>query len=92
MPEAPTIAEAGVVGFEASDFNGLVVPAGTLPALVERLNTAIVRIVNEPAMHKHLSERGADLRTMTPTEYGAYRKAEVAKWAKVVKASGSKMD
>jgi tripartite-type tricarboxylate transporter receptor subunit TctC len=92
LPDVPTIAEAGVTGFEASGSNGLVVPAGTPPAIVERLNSAIVKIVNEPAMRKYLSEQGADPRTMTITEYGAYLKSEVAKWAKVVKASGAKID
>ena len=92
LPEVPTIAEAGVAGFEAGGSNGLVVPVGTPAAIIERLNTAIVRIVREPAMSKYLSEQGADPRTMTPTEYSDYLKAEVAKWAKVVKASGAKID
>ena len=92
LPEVPTIAEAGVTGFEAGGSNGLVVPAGTPPAIVERLNTAIVRIVNEPAMRKYLSEQGAEPRTMTPAEYSDYLKSEVAKWARVVKASGAKID
>jgi tripartite-type tricarboxylate transporter receptor subunit TctC len=81
-----------VPGFEASGSNGLVGPAGLPPAIVERLNTAIVRIVKEPAMSKYLSEQGADPLTMTPSEYASYIKAEVAKWAKVVKAAGAKVD
>jgi tripartite-type tricarboxylate transporter receptor subunit TctC len=92
LPEVPTIAEAGVAGFEAGGSNGVVVPAGTPAAIVDRLNGAIVKIVNEPAMRKYLSEQGADPRTMTTAEYGAYLKSEVAKWAKVVKASGAKID
>jgi tripartite-type tricarboxylate transporter receptor subunit TctC len=92
LPDVPTIAEAGVAGFEASGSNGLVVPAGTPTAIVDRLNSAIVKIVNEPAMRKYLSEQGADPRTMTSAEYGAYLKSEVAKWATVVKASGAKID
>lgn len=92
LSEVPTIAEAGVAGFEASGSNGLVVPAGTPQAIVERLNATIVKIVNEPPMRKYLSEQGADPRTMTIAEYGDYLKSEVAKWAKVVKASGAKID
>ncbi len=92
LPEVPTIAEAGVTGFEAGGSNGLVVPTGTPPAIVERLNATIVKIVNEPAMRKYLSEQGAEPRTMTPAEYSNYLKSEVAKWAKVVKASGAKID
>ena len=92
LPDVPTIAEGGVAGFEASGSNGLVVPAGTPAAIVERLNSTIVKIVNESAMRKYLSEQGADPRTMTSVEYGDYLKSEVAKWAKVVKASGAKVD
>jgi tripartite-type tricarboxylate transporter receptor subunit TctC len=92
LPDVPTIAEAGVPGFEASGANGLVGPAGLSSAIVERLNAAVVRIVREPAMSRYLSEQGADPVTMTPAEYGAYIKAEVAKWAKVVRASGAKVD
>jgi tripartite-type tricarboxylate transporter receptor subunit TctC len=92
LPDVPTIAEGGVPGFEASGSNGLVAPAGIPPALVERLSGSVIRIVKEPAMSKYLSEQGADPLPMAPPEYGAYLKAEVAKWAKVVKASGAKVD
>jgi tripartite-type tricarboxylate transporter receptor subunit TctC len=67
-------------------------PAGIPAAVVERLNAAVVRIVNEPAMSKFLSEQGADPWTTTPAEYAAYLKSEVAKWAKAVKDSGARID
>ena len=92
LPQVPTIAEAGVPGFEASGSNGLVGPAGLPSAIVERLNASVVRIVREPAMSRYLSEQGADPITMSPAQYGDYIKAEVAKWAKVVRASGAKVD
>jgi tripartite-type tricarboxylate transporter receptor subunit TctC len=92
LPDVPTIAEAGVPGFEASGANGLVGPAGMPAAVVERLNAAVVRIVKEPAMSKHLSDQGAEPWTTTPGEYAAYIKSEVAKWAKAVKDSGAKID
>jgi len=92
LPEVPTIAEAGVAGFEASGSNGLVAPAGTPQPIIDRLQAVIVKIVNDPATSKFLSEQGADPRTMTPAEYGAYLKSEVVKWAKVVKDSGAKVD
>jgi len=92
LPEVPTISEAGVPGFEASGANGLVGPAGMPAAIVERLNAAVVRIVNEPVMSKFLSDQGADPWTTTPAEYAAYIKSEVAKWAKAVKDSGARID
>ena len=92
LPDVPTIAEAGVPGFEAVGWNGLVAPAGTPAAIVERLNATIVGIVQEPAMSKYLADQGADPWTMTPVQYADYIKSEVAKWAKVVKASGAKID
>ena len=92
LPDVPTIAEAAVPGFEASGANGLVGPAGMPAAIVERLNAAVVRIVNEPAMSRFLSEQGADPWTTTPAEYAAYIKSEVAKWAKAVKDSGARID
>jgi len=92
LPDVPTIDEAGVPGFEASGSNGLVGPAGMPAAIVERLNAAVVRIVNEPAMSKYLRDQGAEPWTTTPAEYTAYIKSEVAKWAKAVKDSGAKVD
>ena len=92
LPDVPTIDEAGVPGFEASGANGLVGPAGMPPEVVAKLNAAVVRIVREPAMSKFLSEQGADPWTTTPSEYGAYLKSEVAKWAKAVKDSGARID
>ena len=92
LPDVPTIAEAGVAGFEASGSNGLVGPAGLPQAIADRLAAAVTRIVREPAMSKYLSEQGADPLTSTPAEYAAYIKAEVAKWAQVVKMSGAKVD
>ncbi len=92
LPELPTISEAGVPGFEAGGANGLVGPAGMMAAVVDRLNTAVIKIVNEPAMSKFLSDQGAEPSTTTPAEYAAYIKSEVAKWAQAVKDSGARID
>lgn len=92
LPDVPTIAEAGVPGFEAVGWNGLVGPAGMPAAIVDKLNATVTRIVHEPAMSKYLSSQGADPETGTPAEFAAYIKSEIAKWAQVVKDSGAQID
>jgi tripartite-type tricarboxylate transporter receptor subunit TctC len=92
LPDVPTIAEAGVPGYEASGFFGLVAPAGTPAAIVNKVNADVVRILKDPALVKQLSDQGAEARGSTPAEYGAFIREEVAKWAKVVKDSGAKID
>lgn len=92
LPDVPTIAEAGVPGYEASGYFGLMGPAGMSPALVEQINTAVVAVVKEPAMRASLRDIGYEVLTSSPAEYAAFVRAEVAKWAKVVKDSGAKID
>ena len=90
--QAPTIAEAGVPGFEAAGWNGLVGPAGMPAPVVDKLNAAVVKIVQVPAMSTYMSSQGADPQTTTPGEFAAYIKSEIVKWAKVVKDSGARID
>ena len=90
MPEVPTIAEQGLPGFEVVSWSGVAAPAKTPPAIIRRLHAEIVKIVNSPDMRSFLANQGAEPALMGPEEFGAYLKADIAKWAKVVKAAGIK--
>jgi tripartite-type tricarboxylate transporter receptor subunit TctC len=92
MPDIPTFQEAGFPGFEASAWNAVLAPAGTPDEIVRRLNAAIVKIVHTADVSEKLAAQGAEPIGDSPEAFGNYLKAEVAKWAKVVKASGAKLD
>lgn len=93
LPEVPPITDSGLPGYEASGFFGLVGPANMPPAIVNKIHATVLKIVKEPAMSKYLSEQGADPYTSaTPAEYAAFLRQEVAKWGKVVKDTGAKID
>lgn len=92
MPDIPTFQEAGFPGFEASAWNAVLAPAGAPDEIVRRLNAAIVKIVRTPEMSERLAAQGAEPVGDTPEQFGKYLEAEVAKWAKVVKASGATLD
>jgi len=91
-PEIETVAEAGMKGFEASTWFGLFAPAGTPPAIVQRLSAEIVRIVQQPDMNERLLAQGADPIGMPAEEFRVYVKSELAKWSKVVRASGATVE
>ena len=90
MPELPTVAEAGVAGFEANNWYGLVVPAKTPRAIIDRLNAEVTKVLNMPEVKTTLFNQGLDAAPGTPEQFGAYIKSERATWAKVIKASGAK--
>jgi tripartite-type tricarboxylate transporter receptor subunit TctC len=92
VPDLPTIAEAGLPGYEANNWYGLVAPAKTPAAIVERLNREVVKVLNMPNVKEQLFRSGLDASPSTPKEFGAYIKSEMAKWSKVVKASGAKAE
>ena len=92
LPNVPTIAEAGVPGYEAIGWNGLTGPAGLPQAVTDRLNADAVKVMKNPDVSKRLSELGLEPRTSTPGEFAGFLKAEVVKWAKVVKDSGARVD
>ncbi len=88
VPDLPTVAEAGLPGFEANNWYGVLVPAGTPRAITNRLNKEITATLNTPAVKDFLFKQGLDANPGTPESFGNYIKAETAKWAKVTKAAG----
>ena len=85
LPDVPTIAEAGVPGYEASAWFGVAAPAGTPKAIVDRLNKEFSLLVTVAETKQQLLDQGAEVAYMGPAELGQYFKAELAKWARVVK-------
>ena len=88
----PTLAEAGLPGFEIGSWQGVFAPAGTPPDIVKRLNAEIVKILNLPDVREKLAALGAELAGNSPEEFAVMVKAEVVKWAEVVKKSGANVD
>jgi tripartite-type tricarboxylate transporter receptor subunit TctC len=91
-PELPTMAEAGVPGYEAANWFGTVVPARTPPAIVARLSQEIARVLKLPDIRERLLSQGIEPVSSRPEEFAAYLRSEMAKWAKVVKASGARAE
>jgi tripartite-type tricarboxylate transporter receptor subunit TctC len=91
-PEIPTVAESGMPGFETGSWQGIVAPAGTPPEVVNRLHSAITSILATPEMKDRLDKAGAEVRPMSPAQFGAFIRSERDRWAKVVKESGAKFD
>ena len=92
LPDVPTIAEAGVPGYEASSWFGLVAPAGTPPAVVQKLQQTLSKSLAAPDVREKLLGQGADPVGNTPEAFAQYIQDEIAKWAKVVRASGARVD
>jgi tripartite-type tricarboxylate transporter receptor subunit TctC len=90
VPDLPTVAEAGVPGFEANNWYGLVVPAKTPRPIIDRLHNEFVAVLSMPDIKDVLFKQGLDASPSTPEQFGAYIKSETGKWAKVIKASGAK--
>jgi tripartite-type tricarboxylate transporter receptor subunit TctC len=91
-PDVPTLAESGLPGFEIGSWQGVFAPAGTPPEIVRRLNAEIAKILALPDVKEKLAALGAEVSPNTPEEFLVLVKAEVVKWADVVKKSGAKVD
>lgn len=92
FPEAPTLAESGMAGFEAGAWQGVMVPAQTPKPIIERLNQAFLQALKNPTVLEKLRIQGSEPLGSTPAEYGAYIDKELARWASVVKSTGVSLD
>jgi tripartite-type tricarboxylate transporter receptor subunit TctC len=90
LPDVPTVAEAALKGYEATNWYGFVVPAATPRDIITRLNEATVKILNMPDVQKSLLERGIDPAPGTPEQFANYIRSENDKWVKIIKAVGIK--
>ncbi len=92
VPDLPTVAESGFPDFEATTWHGLVAPAKTSPAVVEKLNQTVVAVLRETDIRQRLAGLGVEIVGDSPAEFGAYIRSESAKWAAVVKSAGIQIE
>jgi tripartite-type tricarboxylate transporter receptor subunit TctC len=91
-PEAPPIAEAGLPGFEASSWQGVLAPARTPQAVLDRLHREIVKALHSPEVERRLRADGSEIGGIAPDAFAAYIRSEIAKWTRVVKEAGIKTE
>jgi tripartite-type tricarboxylate transporter receptor subunit TctC len=91
-PNVPTIAEAGVPGYDSSNWWGLLAPAKTPPAIVSRLRAETTKILAQPELQKKFESQGAETVKMSPDEFGRFMKTEMTKWGRVVKEANIKAE
>lgn len=92
FPDVPTLAEAGVPGYEVTVWYGICAPAGLPPALLTKINVDVVKAVSSPDMVKRLADVGVEAASSTPEQFATFAAGEIAKWAKVVKEVGVTAD
>jgi tripartite-type tricarboxylate transporter receptor subunit TctC len=92
LPDLPTLAEAGVAGFEVAEWQGVVAPAGTPGAIVGRLHQEIVKVLERPDVKERLAVNGARPVGSTPAEFEAFIKREMATWSKVIRTAGIRIE
>ena len=92
LANVPTIAEQGVTGFESGTWQGVLVPTGTPPAIVARLSAELTKIIRSPEVRSRLTVQGAEVYTMSPTEFAPFFETERKRWAEVVAKGGLKLE
>ncbi len=88
VPDVPTMGELGIPDFDVGTWTGFVGPRGLPNEVVQKLNAAVAAVVNDPVIRQRLLDEGAEIRLMTPTEFGAFMRAENTRWVKVVRDAG----
>ena len=91
-PDVPTVAEAAVPGYAVYTWFGVVAPAGVPPPVLARLHVALVQALTSPEMRRQFTNQGAEVVANTPAEFSAFLREEVAKWNKVIRDSGARVD
>ncbi|MBM3619654.1 MAG: tripartite tricarboxylate transporter substrate binding protein [Alphaproteobacteria bacterium] len=90
MPDLPTVSEAGVPGYEATIWLGVMAPAGTPASVVDKLNAEIAKVIARPDISAAWARQGAEPMTLSPTAFGAFLKGDIEKWANVIQTAGIK--
>ncbi len=92
IPEVPTIAEAGLPGYEVVGWNGILAPAKTPRAIIERLHAEIVKVIRAPAFEADILAQGIEPIGNTPEEFGRIIRADIERWAKILKVTKTKVN
>ena len=88
VPDVPTMAELGIADFEVGTWSGLIGPKGVPLDVVQKINAAMTAVVNDPVIKQRLIDEGAEIKLMSPTDFGTFMRAENLRWVKVVKDAG----
>ena len=92
LPNVPTMAESGIAGYDLQSWQAIFAPAGTPAPILQRLQSEVVKIIKNAEIQERLNKLGMELSALTAEQFAAFQVAEIAKWAKVIKAGNIKID